>query len=202
MYSNKEKIKHLRSLDAPNQATRDLALLKKLDPRNDQLATFEHAPSRNSERILYALLDVTTAETIRNNRRTADLAAAEQERLAKEAEAAAEQERLAKEAEEKADEERELRDALDDAETELERSEDEIAELEEKVETLEEQLEEKEAELEAEKKSDPTPTAPEKPVAKTTSATKKAPTSKATNAKKKTSTRPSTGKTSKTKTSK
>jgi hypothetical protein len=69
MYGNKEKIKHLRALYAENHAEVDLELLKKHDPRNQNLILFEHSPKRNAEKILFTLLDFVTAEEIRNNRR-------------------------------------------------------------------------------------------------------------------------------------
>ena len=75
MYNFREKSKHLKNLLAPNHAERDLEMLKRLDPQNDQLNTFAHAPIRNAERILYLLLDVASAEDIRNNRRNANLEA-------------------------------------------------------------------------------------------------------------------------------
>lgn len=75
MYNFKEKSKHLKNLLASNHAERDLEMLKRLDPQNDQLNTFAHAPIRNAERILYLLLDVASAEDIRNNRRNANLEA-------------------------------------------------------------------------------------------------------------------------------
>lgn len=73
MYSYKAKIKHLRDLFAPTHVQTDLEYLKKVDPRNDQLPSFEHAPERNAERILYNLLDLVTADDIRNNRRRVTL---------------------------------------------------------------------------------------------------------------------------------
>lgn len=172
MYNFKEKNKHLRNLNAANHAEVDLELLKKLDPRNQNISTFEHAPKRNAEKILYTLLDLTTAEEIRNNRRKV------------------EQESLGKEAAEKDEKVEDLKTALENTEEDLENTELEKQDLEDEVAELEEKLQEKEAELEAEKKSEPAPEV------------KKAPVSKATSSKKKTSTPKSSGKTSKTKTSK
>ena len=71
MYNYKEKIKHFRNLSASVHARTDLEYLKTIDPRNDQIPSFEHAPERNADKILYALLDITTFENIRNNRRDA-----------------------------------------------------------------------------------------------------------------------------------
>ena len=218
MYNFKEKNKHLRELHAPVHVSRDLELLKKLDPRNDQIPTFEHAPVRHAEQILYVLLDVASAEDVRNNRRNADLEAEKevQDRLAKEAAEKEEQDRLAKltltqDVEEKlpVDSPEELQ-AGDPSELETQNSElveqlenteferDEAIEVKEelveKLDEVEAELEDVKADLEAEKKSDPTPE-----VKKTVS--QKAPASEAPSSKKKTSTRKSTGKTSKTKTS-
>ncbi|MDD4698177.1 MAG: hypothetical protein PHR52_11655, partial [Fermentimonas sp.] len=156
MYNFKEKNKHLRNLNAANYAEVDLELLKKLDPRNQNISTFEHAPKRNAEKILYTLLDLTTAEEIRNNRRKV-----EQESLGKEAAEKAEQERLKQERLEK--------EATEQAEKE--RLEKEAAEKDEK-------LQEKEAELEAEKKSEPAPEVKKAPVSKATSSKKKTSTPK------------------------
>ena len=218
MYNFKEKNKHLRELHAPVHVSRDLELLKKLDPRNDQIPTFEHAPVRHAEQILYVLLDVASAEDVRNNRRNADLEAEKevQDLLAKEAAEKEEQDRLAKltptqDVEEKlpVDSPEELQ-AGDPSELETQNSElveqlenteferDEAIEVKEelveKLDEVEAELEDVKADLEAEKKSEPTPE-----VKKTVS--QKAPASEAPSSKKKTSTRKSTGKTSKTKTS-
>ena len=94
----KQKIKHYRELAAPIHAKTDLELLKKVDPRNDQLPSFEHAPERHADRILYNLLDLVPADEIRNNRRRASIDKEAAEKAAQE-----EVERLAaeKEAEEK-----------------------------------------------------------------------------------------------------
>ena len=120
----KEKNKHLRDLHAPQHAQKDLALLKQIDPRNDQLPTFDHAPARNAERILYVLLDIANPEQIRNNRRAPEPGAANSNSQSL----------------------TDLQDQLDETELEKESLEDQVSELEETVENLE-------AELEAEKKS-------------------------------------------------
>lgn len=124
MYNFKEKSKHLKNLLAPNHAERDLEMLKRLDPLNDQLRTFEHAPVRNAERILYLLLDIASAEDIRNNRRTHELKTSEETKAVNNPKM------------------EELKTKLDDAEFELEQADDEKSVLEKKV-----------SELEAEKKS-------------------------------------------------
>ena len=172
MYNFKEKNKHLRALTAETHAEVDLELLKKIDPRNHNISTFEHAPKRNAEKILYTLLDLATAEDIRNNRRKV------------------EQNRIENEAAEQAEKTEDLKTALENSEEELENLEFEKQELEDEVAELEEKLQEKEAELEAEKKSEPAP-----------EVTKKAQLKKAANSRKKTSIPKSDGKSSKTKTS-
>lgn len=100
MYSYKEKIKHYRDLSAPDHVLIDLEHLRKVDPRNEHLPSFENAPARNADKILYALLDLVTAEEIRNYRRQVilDRSAAEEEaaRLEEEKNAREEAERLAK----------------------------------------------------------------------------------------------------------
>ena len=218
MYNFKEKNKHLRELHAPVHVSRDLELLKKLDPRNDQIPTFEHAPVRHAEQILYVLLDVASAEDVRNNRRNADLEAEKevQDLLAKEAAEKEEQDRLAKltltqDVEEKLPvyspeelqagdpseletQNSELVEQLENTEFERDEAIEVKEELVEKLDEVEAELEDVKADLEAEKKSEPTPE-----VKKTVS--QKAPASEAPSSKKKTSTRKSTGKTSKTKTS-
>ena len=68
MTDSREKSRHVRELHAVQQVLVDLAFLKKVDPRNEQLPTFEHAPARNAEQILLALLDVVSKEAIVQNR--------------------------------------------------------------------------------------------------------------------------------------
>jgi hypothetical protein len=231
MYNFKEKNKHLRELHAPVHVSRDLELLKKLDPRNDQIPTFEHAPVRHAEQILYVLLDVASAEDVRNNRRNADLEAEKevQDRLAKEAAEKEEQDRLAKEAAEKEEQDRlakltptqdveeklpvdspEELQAGDPSELEtqnselveqLENTEFERDEAIEVKEELVEKLDEVEAELE-DVKADLEAEKKSEPTPEVKkTVSQKAPASEAPSSKKKTSTRKSTGKTSKTKTS-
>lgn len=219
MYSYKEKIKHLGDLSAPVHVHTDLEYLKKVDPRNDQLPTFEHSPERHADRILYNLIDLVTADDIRNNRRrvalekeAAEKAAKEEtERLAQEKEAA---EKAAKEeaerlAEEKRAEEEKLRAAALEAlqagaSTELEKQKSELEEqLEETEFERDEAIEEKE---ELEEKLADTETTLEEVKAeleeeKKSEVKPKAP-AKPANSKKRTNIRKSTGKTSQTKTSK
>ncbi len=79
MYSAKEKNKHLRALQASQHAEKDLRLLKSLDPKNDRISSFELSPARFAEEILYTLLDLATAEEIRDNRRTIELSQTREE---------------------------------------------------------------------------------------------------------------------------
>lgn len=193
MYSYKEKIKHYSDLSAPDHVLIDLEHLRKIDPRNEHLPSFQNAPERSAGKILYALLDLVSAEEIRNYRRQAilDRGATQEEaaRLEEEKNAREEVERLAKvEAERLAAEKELLAEQLD--ETELERDEaiEEKEDLEEKLADTKTELEEVRAELEEEKKSEV------KPAVKTPA--------NPASSKKKTSTPKSTGKTSSTKTSK
>lgn len=71
MYSFKEKHKLLRNLNNPEMADVDLKLLKKLFPSHNLAARSLISARRYAEDILYALLDVATAEAIRQNRREA-----------------------------------------------------------------------------------------------------------------------------------
>ena len=75
MIDSREKSRHVRELHAVQHVLVDLAFLKKVDPRNEQLPTFEHAPARNAEQILLALLDVVSKEAIVQNRRAESLEA-------------------------------------------------------------------------------------------------------------------------------
>ncbi len=187
MYSFKEKNKHLRRLLAREHAEVDLEMLKRVDPRNNQLPSFEHSPVRHAENILYTLLDFVKAEEIRENRRQIILAKEQTER----------------DAEEQAEKEKESENRISELESELEDAEierddviEERDELEDKLSESETALEETNTELEAEKKSVSPPKATEVPKAKMTIV------KKPENAKKKTNTPASTGKTSRTKTSK
>lgn len=73
MYSIKEKTKLLRELHNPSHAEADLKLLREVSPQNDLLKSpLSKAAQRFAERILYTLLDHTTADKIRLNRRASD----------------------------------------------------------------------------------------------------------------------------------
>ncbi len=69
IYNFKEKAKLLRELLHPSHAKKDLELLKKIAPDCDLLKSPILSPERYGERILNALLDTTTVEEIRLNRR-------------------------------------------------------------------------------------------------------------------------------------
>lgn len=69
MYSFKEKKTHFVALRNPDVAQYDLELLAKEIPGFPQLATFSRNPKRYADDILYALLDCTTRERIREYRR-------------------------------------------------------------------------------------------------------------------------------------
>lgn len=72
MYSVKEKMKLLRELHNPEYADTDLRLLREVSPQNDLLRSPIVNVARSAERILYTLLDQTTAEKIRLNRRASE----------------------------------------------------------------------------------------------------------------------------------
>lgn len=71
MYGFKEKAKHLRELHSPAHAEADIILLRRLSPQH-KLNKVQY-PSRKAEEILFALLDLTTAEAIRDNRKELNL---------------------------------------------------------------------------------------------------------------------------------
>lgn len=71
MYGFKEKAKHLRELHSTAHAEADISLLRRLSPQH-KLNKVQF-PSRKAEEILFALLDLTTAEAIRDNRKELNL---------------------------------------------------------------------------------------------------------------------------------
>lgn len=71
MYGFKEKAKHLRELHSTAHAEADISLLRRLSPQH-KLNKVQF-PSRKAEEILFALLDITTAEAIRDNRKEFNL---------------------------------------------------------------------------------------------------------------------------------
>ena len=58
MYSTREKLIHFNQLVNPQAVEADLALLHKKNPQSTDFVRFDHAPEKNSEDILFALLDV------------------------------------------------------------------------------------------------------------------------------------------------
>ena len=69
MYSFKEKSRILKELLNPAFGESDLSLLRRLSPEDSLIATAQVSPSRNVEAVLFRLLDLTTREEIRLNRR-------------------------------------------------------------------------------------------------------------------------------------
>ena len=69
MYSFKEKSRILKELLNPAFGESDLSLLRRLSPEDSLIATAQVSPSRNAEAVLFRLLDLTTREGIRLNRR-------------------------------------------------------------------------------------------------------------------------------------
>lgn len=67
MYGFKEKAKYLRELNSTAHAEADISLLRRLSPQHKLNNVLN--PSRKAEDILFALLDLTTSELIRTNRR-------------------------------------------------------------------------------------------------------------------------------------
>ena len=68
MYSFKEKSRILKELLNPAFGESDLSL-RRLSPEDSLIATAQVSPSRNAEAVLFRLLDLTTREEIRLNRR-------------------------------------------------------------------------------------------------------------------------------------
>jgi hypothetical protein len=71
-YNFKEKAKFLRELGHPSHGEKDLQLLKLISPQHNLIKTAKAFPHHYAEKILYALLDLTTAERIREHRREND----------------------------------------------------------------------------------------------------------------------------------
>ena len=69
MYSFKEKSRILKELLNPAFGESDLSLLRRLSPEDSLIAPAQVSPSRNAEAVLFRLLDLTTREEIRLNRR-------------------------------------------------------------------------------------------------------------------------------------
>lgn len=69
MYSTREKLIHFNQLVNPQAVEADLALLHEKNPQSTDFVRFDHAPEKNSEDILFALLDVCEHNEIVRNRR-------------------------------------------------------------------------------------------------------------------------------------
>ena len=69
MYSTREKLIHFNQLVNPQAVEADLALLHEKNPNSTDFVRFDHAPEKNSEDILFALLDVCEHDEIVRNRR-------------------------------------------------------------------------------------------------------------------------------------
>ncbi|WP_216640053.1 hypothetical protein [Prevotella intermedia] len=69
MYSTREKLVHFNQLVNPLAVEADLALLHEKNPQSTDFVRFDHAPEKNSEDILFALLDVCEHDEIVRNRR-------------------------------------------------------------------------------------------------------------------------------------
>ena len=69
MYSTREKLIHFNQLVNPQAVEADLTLLHEKNPQNTDFVRFDHAPEKNAEDILFALLDVCEHDEIVRNRR-------------------------------------------------------------------------------------------------------------------------------------
>lgn len=69
MYSTREKLIHFNQLVNPQAVEADLALLHGKNPQSTDFVRFDHAPEKNAEDILFALLDVCEHDEIVRNRR-------------------------------------------------------------------------------------------------------------------------------------
>lgn len=69
MYSTREKLIHFNQLVNPQAVEADLALLHEKNPQSTDFVRFDHAPEKNAEDILFALLDVCEHDEIVRNRR-------------------------------------------------------------------------------------------------------------------------------------
>lgn len=69
MYSFKEKSRILKELINPAAVEADISLLRRLSPGDSLISFATVSPLRNAEAVLFKLLDLTTREEIRLNRR-------------------------------------------------------------------------------------------------------------------------------------
>lgn len=162
MYNFKEKSRYLQDMTNPQYAEADLQLLRQLSPGHAILRTPILRPAKAADKILYALLDVTTVETIRLHRRRS-----ETDKCSSTSPAAASPDQPEKEASAPVPEQQnqeqttaDLQEALEQALSEKESLEEEKEEIISEKEEIEETLEQTQAaldavqeELETEKKS-------------------------------------------------
>ncbi len=71
MYSRREKIEHFDRLKGGEYAADDVKLLEQKMPSHPKLYRLKQFPQRYAHDILYALLDVCSAEEIEKNRKPA-----------------------------------------------------------------------------------------------------------------------------------
>lgn len=195
MYSIKEKMKLLRELHNPEHADADLRLLREVSPQNDLLRSPIVNVARSAERILYTLLDQTTAEKIRLNRRASESEnQPEKDPKNENNEKQPDDTTGSKEPDTPKHPEGDTQECPGennqdgnsnevDVVQQLEETREELGYTQDELEDTQAELEDTKAELNAEKKSEPDPKSDQE------------------SSKKKTSSRKSTGKTSSTKTS-
>lgn len=201
MYSVKEKMKLLRELHNPEYADADLRLLREVSPQNDLLRSPIVNVARSAERILYTLLDQTTAEMIRLNRRASESENQPEKDPENENNEKQPDDTGSKEPDTPKQPEGDIQECpgennqdgnanevdvvqqLEETREELGYTQSELENTQEDLEDTQAELEDTKAELNAEKKSEPDPKSDQE------------------NSKKKTSTRKLTGKTSSIKTS-
>ena len=153
MYSFKEKKIHFNALRNPDAVKYDLELLAREQPNFSHLATFRRNPQRNSDNILYALLDCITRERIREYRRTRmeeDAKAASPGEAASTANEEKQESQIetAEHSEEKKELQEEVESRVEEAEARAEEAEEAQEEVEARVEEAEARAEEAEARAE------------------------------------------------------
>ena len=162
MYSFKEKNKYLKELLNPTYCEADIILLRKVDPSNQLLKSAESNPNRNSEKILYTLLGLTTREEIRTNRRVADMNAAnpitnatldETQEQSNDTSLQLDKDTEQDSTEQANDTSNEDKTLIDEISTELEDTKEILEETQEQLEDITQQLDDTTKELKKEKKS-------------------------------------------------
>lgn len=79
MYSRKDKLNYFHRLRGEKHGAADLKLLADENPTHKKLARFARDPKRYANDILYALLEVCSAEAIMENREDCELIKGEQD---------------------------------------------------------------------------------------------------------------------------